>query len=225
VTCRRRRRSLPTEIAQLVACDQGSASRRSRPAPAFAIVALHPHTIWGCIQFAGGHDMRLVALGAVAFVLAGCVTASNTLPLEQVAEFRLGEVSVSFADGAQVPPDLRSVAGPKLKSAMERDLTPRMKGSNAVRVDVHVRSITVASDAQRILVGGHHGMTADVTLVDLRTKSVLVTYAAQSVSAPAGQGIGGALLDRALMPDPVDRIAANFAFKYGEWLRPSEPRT
>jgi hypothetical protein len=108
---------------------------------------------------------------------------------------------------------------------MERDLTPRLKGSNAVRVDIHVKSITVASDVQRVLVGGHHGMTADVTLVDLRTKSVLVTYPAQSVFAPAGQGVGGALLDRALMPDPVDRIAANFAFKYGEWLRPSEPRT
>ncbi len=172
-----------------------------------------------------GHGMRLVAaLGAVAYVLAGCVTASTTLPLEQVADFRLGEVNVSFADGAEVAPDLRSAAGSKLKSAMERDLTPRLKGSNAVRVDVYVKSITVASDAQRILVGGYHGMTADVTLVDLRTKSVLVTYPAQ-VAAPTGQGIGGALLDRALLPDPVDRIATSFAFKYGEWLRPSEPRT
>jgi len=170
--------------------------------------------------------MRLVAaLGVVALLLTGCVTATNKLPLEQIADLRIGEVSVSFADGAQVAPDLRSVVGPKLKSAMERELTPRLKGSNPVRVEVHVRSITVASDAQRILVGGHHGMTADVTLVDLRTKSVLVTYPEQSVFAPAGQGVGGALLDRALLADPVDRISANFAFKYGEWLRPSESRT
>ena len=58
--------------------------------------------------------MRLVAvLALLALLFTGCQTASNNLPLEQIVDFRVGEVSVTVADGAQVPADVRSDVGPR----------------------------------------------------------------------------------------------------------------
>jgi len=75
-------------------------------------------------------------LSLFGLVLAGCQTASNRVPLEQTADIRVGEVSVVLADGAQIPADLRDVVAPKVKAAMERHLSPRLKGSTPVRVEV-----------------------------------------------------------------------------------------
>lgn len=177
--------------------------------------------------------MRFVALlGALALVLAGCQTVTNKLPLEQIVDLRVGEVSVSVADGAKISPEVRDVVGPKMKAAMERQLSPRLKGSTPVRVEVTVRSVSIADEVQTLLVGGAHGMSADVTLIDLRTKAVLLSHDGQSSYAGAGGGIvaggivggvGGLVMDRAVLPHPVDRLAEGFAFKYAEWLKPSEP--
>lgn len=164
-------------------------------------------------------------LGLLAVALAGCQTASNNVPLERIADIRVGEINVSLADDAQVPADLRDVVGPKVKVAMERHLSPRLKGDTAVRVEVKVKRITIASEAQTILVGGVHGMTADVTLIDLRTKAVIYTSNSFSNDVGGGGGVAGLVIDRAVLSAPIDRIAEGFAFRYGELLRPSEPRT
>lgn len=169
--------------------------------------------------------IRFAALVAFILVLAGCQTVTNTLPLEQIVDLRVAEISVSVADGAQVPPDLRDAVGPKVKAAMERQLSPRLKGSTPVRVEVTVRTVKIASEVETILVGGSHGMTADVRLVDPRTKAVLLSYDAQSNYVGGGAGVGGLIIDRAVLPHPIDRIAEGFAFQYAEWLRPSEPRS
>ena len=68
-----------------------------------------------------------------------------------------------------------------------------------------------------MIVGGHHGTTADVTLVDAKTGAVVVPYAAQSRLTYGGQGLY-AVLDAAVMPDPLDRVVNNYAEQYGNWL-------
>lgn len=163
--------------------------------------------------------------GCVALFLAGCQTATNKLTLEQIVDLRVGEVSVTVADSAQISADLRAVVGPKVKAAMERQLSPRLKGSIPVRVEVNVRSVKIASEVETVLIGGSHGMTADVTLVDQRTNTVLLIYNEQSSRVGGGSGIGGLVLERAILPHPMDRVAESFAFQYAEWLRPSEPRS
>jgi hypothetical protein len=185
-------------------------------------------------------------MGLVA-TLAGCVTASNTLSLDEVANLRLTGVNVRFApdvviwwgDGerafaaskgqsamesdalAKTPEGqawLRNAIAGKVKVAMERKLTGTLVGARPVRAEVTVKTFQIASAIQRIVVGGHHSMVADVTLVDARTGAVVLPYAGQTSMAMAGQGIAGALVDAAVLAEPIDRVVNNYADQYGDWL-------
>jgi hypothetical protein len=103
---------------------------------------------------------------------------------------------------------------------MERHLSEQLKGSQAVRAEVTVVEINVAPAIQRVLVGGGHSITADVKLVDAKTGALIVDYPAQKVMAGAGGGVGGVLLDQALLAGPIDRLADQYASQYGYWLVP-----
>jgi len=167
----------------------------------------------------------LALLSALALALTGCVTASHKLPLEQIADLRVAEVSVSIADGAQVPEDLRNVVGPKVKAAFERQLAQRFNGSNPVRVEVTVKRVVITPAVQRVVLGGGHSMTADMTMVDLRTKSVLLTYPDKTAQLGSRGGLMEVALDQAITGgEPIDFMAQNLAFNFAEWVRPSEPR-
>src|SRR4051812_28277563 len=190
---------------------------------------------------------RLVLFSFLALPLGGCVTVSNTLPMEEVANFRVAEVKVGFAQGARVnwgdgerayaatkgapatesdayarTPDgqayIRNTIASKVKAAMERHLSTGLNGSRSVRVEVAIKEITIASAIQRVLIGGNHTMSADVTLVDPKTGAVLIAFPAQTSMAMAGQGIGGAILDQAFFPDPIDRVVDSYASQYRNWL-------
>jgi hypothetical protein len=194
---------------------------------------------------------RTVCGFLLALLVSGCVTASNSLPREQAAALRLSAVNVSFAPGARISwgdgerayastkgaPDqsdalantpegqayVRNAIGSKVKTAMERHLGGRLKGTRLVRVEVNVTEVQIASVAQRILVGGNHSMKGDVALVDAKTGEVLVAYPAQSAVGMAGQGIAGTLIDQAVAPNPIDRIVDSYAAQYGHWLLPLDP--
>jgi len=195
---------------------------------------------------------RAILLALAAVALTGCVTAKNTLSLDDIATLRLAGVDVSFApnvhiwwgDGerafaaskgqpatesenlAKTPEGqayLRNTIASKVKASMERKLSAELVGGRPVRVQVNVKSVVIASAIQRVLVGGHHSMIADVTLLDAKTGALLLPYAGQTTQAGAGQGIGGVLVDAALLPDPIDRVADNYAATYVYWLLRKEP--
>jgi hypothetical protein len=166
----------------------------------------------------------VVALLCLAF--AGCQTASHKLPLEQVADMRVGEVVVVIADGAQVPEDVRSTIAPKFKAAVERQFAPRFKGTTPVRIEVTVKRVILTSAVQRVVIGGPQSITVDMTLVDPRTRSVLLSYPDRTVQ----MGVRGGLMEVAMEGaisgnDPVDFMAQNLAFQFAEYIRPSEPRS
>jgi hypothetical protein len=191
--------------------------------------------------------LRRAVFASIALALAGCVTATNSLSVDDVATFRLAGVDVRFApdtniwwgDGerafaaskgrpatesdvlAKTPEGqayLRNTIATKTKAAMERNLAPALTGSRPVRVEVTVKSVVIASAIQRVIVGGHHNMTGDVTLVDAKTGATLLPYAAQSKPTGAGQGLLGTALDAALMGEAIDRVIDNYADQYGNWL-------
>jgi hypothetical protein len=196
--------------------------------------------------------VRFLLLAALAFAVGGCVTASNTLPLEQVVDLRVTAVNVGFARDARIywgdgerayaatkglpahesdkvanTPEaqtfMRNAISSKVKAAMDRHLSARLKGTRTVRAEVTISEVSVASAVQRIIVGGAHTMTADVTLFDAKTGAVVIAYQGQKVTAGAGQGIGGAILDQALLSEPVDRVADLYAGTYTYWLWPNSP--
>jgi hypothetical protein len=171
--------------------------------------------------------MRFGALfGALALVLAGCQTAGHKLSLEQVADLRVGEVVVFIADGAQVPEEVRTAVAPKVKAAVERQFAPRFKGTTPVRIEVTVKRVVVTSAVQRVVLGGPQSMTVDMTMVDPRTKSVLLSYPDRTAQMSPRGGVMEAALEGAISGnDPIDFMAQNLAFQFAEWIRPSEPRS
>jgi hypothetical protein len=190
---------------------------------------------------------RFIAVVALGLLLCGCVTASNTLAPDQVATMRLQSVSVAFQPNARIwwgdgerafaaskgrsvleaeavakteegQAYLRNTIAAKLSQAFERSLTGELQGARPVRLEVNVKDVEIASAAQRIILGGHHRLTADVNLVDARTGAVILAFSEQNAIAQAGQGIGGVLLDNAFLGDPIDRVIQNYATQYRNWL-------
>ena len=195
---------------------------------------------------------KAIIFGAIALALAGCVTAKNTLSIEDVATLKYAGTEVRFApdaliywgDGerayaaskgqpatesdtlAKTPEGqayLRNAIATRVKTAMERNLGKSLKGTRPVRAVVTVKRVMIASAIQRIVIGGNHEMGGDVTLTDARTGAALLSYDGQTTPSAAGQGIAGALVDAALLPDPIDRVTDNYAIRYANWLTRYEP--
>ena len=113
---------------------------------------------------------------------------------------------------------LRRAITAKLAQAFEAALTNELLGTRPVRLEISVKDLEIASAAQRILIGGHHRLTADVNLIDARTGAVVLAFSEQNAIARAGQGIGGVLLDNAFRGDPIDRVIQNYATQDRNWL-------
>jgi hypothetical protein len=192
----------------------------------------------------------LLALAAAG--LAGCMTAKNTLSLDDVATLGFAGAEVTVAPNASIwwgdgerafaaskgqpatesenlakTPEgqayLRNMIAAKLRTAMEKKLSTELVGPRPVRVRVTVKGVHIASAIQRVIVGGQHSMVADVVLVDAKTGAALLPYAGQTAMAGAGQGVGGVLVDAALLGDPMDRVADSYAASYSYWLMRKEP--
>ena len=195
---------------------------------------------------------RVIFIACVALALAGCVTAKNTLSIQDVAALKYAGSDVRFApdaviywgDGerayaaskgqpatesdvlAKTPEGqawLRNSVAAKVKAAMDRHLGASLKGARPVRAVVTVKNVTITSAVQRIIIGGGHAMGGDVTLTDARSGAALLSYDGQVAPSPAGNGIGGVLVDAALLPDPIDRVTDNYAIRYANWLTRYEP--
>lgn len=98
----------------------------------------------------------------------------------------------------------------------------QLNGSRPVQLKVAVQSFTITSAAQRILVGGGHGMVADATLVDAKTGATIMAYPKLAVVLITGQGVLGtavqAAIDSASEQSTLDKIASRYGDNYREWL-------
>lgn len=185
------------------------------------------HAYYFGLQMGWG-TMRLVvaSLASLCVALTGCQTAGHKLPLEQIADLRVGEVVVSIADGAQISEEVRNVVAPKVKAAVERQFAQRFKGSTPVRIEVTVKRVVVTSAVQRVVIGGPQSMTVDMIMVDPRTRSVLLSYPDRTAQMGVRGGVMEVALEGAISGnDPIDFMAQNLAFQFAEFVRPSEPRS
>lgn len=181
-------------------------------------------------------------------VLAGCQTVSNSLTADQVKSFKLVGTTVAFdpeaaiwwgdgerayaaskgietveADASAKTPEgkayMRGQIAAKVKTAMDKNLGGKLTGSRPVRVEVTVKSVTIASAVQRVVIGGTHMMQGSIKLVDAQSGAVLLEYPGLVSAAAAGQGLLGAAVDGMLLDSAIDRVTDNFARTYTVWLK------
>lgn len=191
--------------------------------------------------------IRFLSLALIVLSLGGCISVSNTLPADQIASFGLKSVHVAYEPGATIwwgdaerayaatkglpvmqsdelgktaegQAYVREQATRKIATAMETALKPELAGPHPVTVKVTVKNLIISSAIQRVLIGGDHRITAQVDLIDGKSGKTLLSLPELTVNAAGGQGVGGALLDLAFMPNPIDRVSNNFAQRYATWL-------
>lgn len=195
--------------------------------------------------------MARLAVLAGALALTGCVTTENSLSKNDIAAMKLTGVTVSYApdanvqweDGirayatAKIIPDdeiatrtntpegkayVQNLLAPKIKSGVERVMAGQLNGTRPVRLDIVVKTFTIASAVQRILVGGGYGMAADATLVDARTGAVIIAHPELRGILLAGQGVLGtavqAAIDNSHKQGVPERIIESYAQNYRNWL-------
>ncbi len=188
-----------------------------------------------------------------ALALTGCVTVENSLSKNDIAAMKLAGVTVSFAPEANVqwedgiradataksiPDDeiatrtntpegkayVQSLLAPKIKSGVERVMAGQLNGTRPVRLDIVVKSFTIASAVQRILIGGGYGMAADVNLVDAKTGAVILAHPNLTGMLLAGQGVLGtavqAAVDNSYKQGVPERIVESYAENFRDWLLP-----
>jgi Family of unknown function (DUF6778) len=195
--------------------------------------------------------MARLAVLAGALALTGCVTTDNSLSANDIAAMKLVGVTVSYAPDANVQwedgirayaktktitddqiatetntPEgkayVQNLLSPKIKSGVERLMAGQLNGTRPVRLDIVVKSFTIASAVQRILVGGGYGMAADANLVDAKTGTVIMAHPGLTGMLLAGQGVLGtavqAAIDNSASQGVPERIVESYAENYRDWL-------
>jgi hypothetical protein len=191
---------------------------------------------------------RLVVCLVLGFSLSGCITADNTLSIEQIASFRLQAVDVSVAPNAQIlwddperaaagqgsaqvalahaaagapadwPATARRTVSDLLRKSMIDLVGPELNGTRPVRLVVRIHALEIVSPIQRIILGGSHHMTADVDLLDAKSGAVLLTLPAYTVLVGGGGGLVGVALDNMIRDEPIRLVTASYAGEYRNWL-------
>lgn len=191
---------------------------------------------------------RLLAVLAGAIVLAGCVTAKNSLSQDDISSMKLTDVAVTFApdatmqweDGIRayatakaIPDDqiatatntpeakayAQSLLAPRIKAGVEKAMAGQLNGTRPVRLNVVIRSFTISPAIQRVVIGGGHGMVADANLVDARTGATVLAHPKMGVALIVGQGVLGTAVQAAIDSASTQSTADKIADRYGDSYR------
>jgi hypothetical protein len=167
---------------------------------------------------------RLAALAAM-LVLAGCVTAENSLSQNDIAGMKLTGVTVSFAPNALVKwedgvrayaaskggtddqilgiartPEgrayVQNLLASRIKAGLERTMAGQLNGPRPVRLEV--KRFDLPTAVENILIGGRRGMTADANLVDARTGALIVANPDLEAFMPSPGGLVGTAVQAAM---------------------------
>ena len=123
--------------------------------------------------------------------------------------------SDALAKTAEGQAYLRNAIATKIKASVERQLAGRLTGARPVRIEINVKDVTITSAIQRVLVGGHHSMTADIRsrrCEDRRDGHLALRGANHNVARRSR--IAGAMVEAALIDEPNDRGVNNYAQQY-----------
>lgn len=191
---------------------------------------------------------RLLAVLAGVFVLAGCVTAKNSLSQDDISSMKLTDIAVSFAPDAtmqwedgirayatakSIPDDqiatatntpeakayAQNLLAPRIKAGVEKAMAGQLNGNRPVRLNIIIRSFTISPAIQRVVIGGGHGMVADANLVDARTGASILAYPKLSAVLIVGQGVLGTAVQAAIDSASTQSTVDKIADSYGNNYR------
>ena len=191
--------------------------------------------------------IRLAAL-AVMLVMAGCVTAENSLSQNDIASMNLTGVSVSFTPDAFVAWDegerayaaakglsdqqllaamrtqemkdyVRGMLAPRIKAGVEQAMAGQLAGSRPVRLEIVVRHFKTPSVASRILIGSDPEMTASATLVDARTGAVIIAHPEIAAFVHRAGGLIGTAVTAAIDSSRNETQDGLLISRYGQMYR------
>lgn len=191
---------------------------------------------------------RLLAVLAGVFVLAGCVTAKNSLSQDDISSMKLTDIAVSFAPDAtmqwedgirayatakSIPDDqiatatntpeakayAQNLLAPRIKAGVEKAMAGQLNGNRPVRLNIVIRSFTISPAIQRVVIGGGHGMVADANLVDARTGASILAHPKLSAVLIVGQGVLGTAVQAAIDSASTQSTVDKIADSYGNNYR------
>lgn len=191
---------------------------------------------------------RLLAVLAGVFVLAGCVTAKNSLSQDDISSMKLTDIAVSFAPDAtmqwedgirayatakSIPDDqiatatntpeakayAQNLLAPRIKAGVEKAMAGQLNGNRPVRLNIIIRSFTISPAIQRVVIGGGHGMVADANLVDARTGASILAHPKLSAVLIVGQGVLGTAVQAAIDSASTQSTVDKIADSYGNNYR------
>lgn len=191
---------------------------------------------------------RLLAVLAGVFVLAGCVTAKNSLSQDDISSMKLTDIAVSFAPDAtmqwedgirayatakSIPDDqiatatntpeakayAQNLLAPRIKAGVEKAMAGQLNGNRPVRLNIVIRSFTISPAIQRVVIGGSHGMVADANLVDARTGASILAHPKLSAVLIVGQGVLGTAVQAAIDSASTQSTVDKIADSYGNNYR------
>lgn len=117
---------------------------------------------------------------------------------------------------------LREALRERFQRSASFGLRNMLAGEAPAALAIEVRNLQVASAAQKVLIGGSHGIEGAVQLFDMRNGQPISEPQYMLGDATGGSGIAGAIID-ASRDDAFNRVAANFVQNTQRWVRASAP--
>jgi hypothetical protein len=131
-----------------------------------------------------------------------------------------GDGTAAYLRGEQQAGEKRAFveqkAAAKITQAFQKQVVPSFHGTEPARVEVVVKSLDIPSTARQVMLGGHHRIGAEITVVNAKSGEMILR-APDFQGQSAGAGAYSLVLDR-MLPDPIDRAAATLANSYRAWL-------
>lgn len=113
----------------------------------------------------------------------------------------------------------------QLRDSLRRNAVPAFKGLRPAKLVGTVKSMSVPSHAQRMIIGGIPTIAADVALVDATSGRVIAAYTGGTDWTFAGMGFSGTLAEAALSQaitgtmDHSGRLTDAVATSFVNWIK------
>lgn len=180
-------------------------------------------------------NWRHMGVLLMAVFLSGCATSKPTGVNDRLQDYRVNDVSVSFADKIDLgvferldnedDKDFVERVGESIEKTVHESVMDSLGGTKPADIAITLTEVDVASGVGRALLGSDSSITGIVEIVDANSRDVLAerTIKGEDKSTNMGGNVGGliSLVSNITDSATTDRIAAvvgDFSNKLRDWI-------